>query len=283
MSKAVLGLDHAVIAVHNLEASCKVYNKLGFTHVPMGNHQNRATANYCIMFPDTYLELLGMNEPDLPDFGFKEFLTTRGEGFQRLANGTPEADDIARDLTAAGLDIQGPLLLERPQEEPPGMVTFNNVMIPKEQTAGIWTFFCCHRTPDLMRTPAWMSHANGAVALASATTIVEDLDASRTALTKIYGAAAIHEAPHGFSVHLPKGRVHVATAQGFPTLHIGAAVPSGPLPRWYALRIAVKDLGATEQYLAANHVVPEHMFDGSLRISPKDASGVLIEFVADTH
>jgi hypothetical protein len=153
MSKAVLGLDHAVIAVNDLEAARKVYNTLGFTNVPMGDHQNRATANYCIMFPDTYLELLGMNAPDLPDFGFKEFLSTRGEGFQRLANGTPEADDIARELRERGLEIDDPLLLERPQEEPKGMVTFNNVMIPKEQTAGIWTFFCCHRTPDLMRTP----------------------------------------------------------------------------------------------------------------------------------
>jgi catechol 2,3-dioxygenase-like lactoylglutathione lyase family enzyme len=283
MSKAVLGLDHAVIAVNDLEASCKVYNKLGFTNVPMGNHQNRATANYCIMFPDTYLELLGMNQPELPDFGFKEFLSTRGEGFQRLANGTPEADDIAAELRERGLQIEDPLLLERPQEEPKGMVTFNNVMIPKEQTAGIWTFFCCHRTPDLMRTPAWLKHANGAVALASATAIVEDLAAAREALSKVYGKDALHEAPHGFSAHLPRGKVHVTTPEGFPTLHIGAAVPKGPLPRWYALRIAVKDLGATEQYLAAKHVVPEHMFDGSLRIFPEDACGVLIEFGAAVH
>ena len=142
MSQAILGLDHAVIAVEDLESARDAYERLGFTHVPMGNHQNRATANYCIMFPDTYLELLGMNEPDLPDFGFKEFLATRGQGFQRLANGTPDADRIAADLQAAGLEIQGPILLERPQDEPAGMVTFHNVMIPKEQTAEIWTFFC---------------------------------------------------------------------------------------------------------------------------------------------
>lgn len=283
MSKAVLGLDHAVIAVNDLEAARKIYNTLGFTNVPMGDHQNRATANYCIMFPQTYLELLGMNQPDLQNFGFKNFLATRGEGFQRLANGTPEADDIAAELRSRGLDIKDPLLLERPQEEPKGMVTFNNVMIPPEQTAGIWTFFCCHRTPDLMRTPAWLKHANGAVALASATAIVEDLEASRAALAKVYGKDAIHDAPHGFSVHLPRGRVHVATPQGFPTLHIGAAVPQGPLPRWYALRIAVKDLGATEQYLVAKRVVPEHLFDGSIRIFPEDACGVLIEFVAAGH
>lgn len=281
MHKAVLGLDHAVIAVHDLEQARAAYNKLGFTNVPMGDHQNRATANYCIMFPSTYLELLGMNAPDLPDFGFKEFVSTRGEGFQRLANGTPDADAICAELNAAGLTVQPPILLERPQEEPAGMVTFHNVMIPKEETAGIWTFFCCHRTPELMRTPAWLEHANGATAVAAVTAIVEDPAAAREALAKVYGADTLQEAPHGFSVILPRGKVHVTTPAGFPTLHIGAPVPKGPLPRWYAIRIAVKDLGATEQYLAGQHVVAERLFDGSLRIHPDDACGVLMEFV--TH
>ncbi|HKK30395.1 MAG TPA: VOC family protein [Alphaproteobacteria bacterium] len=280
MRKDLLGLDHAVIAVHDLEKARAAYNKLGFTNVPMGDHRNRATANYCIMFPDTYLELLGMNAPDLPDFGFKDFLATRGEGFQRLANGSSDADATAADLNGAGLPVEGPVLLERPQDQPAGMVTFHNVMIPKEETAGIWTFFCCHRTPELMRTPAWLQHRNGATALASVTAIVEDLQPARAALAKVYGADTLHDAPYGFSAHLPKGRVHVTTPDSFPVLHIGAPVPKGPLPRWYAMRIAVKDLGATEQYLAGHHIVAEHLFDGSLRIHPDDACGVMLEFVA---
>jgi catechol 2,3-dioxygenase-like lactoylglutathione lyase family enzyme len=280
MRKAVLGLDHAVIAVQDLEKARTTYSKLGFTHVPRGDHQGRATANYCIMFKDTYLELLGVNAPELPDFGFKEFLSTRGEGFQRLANGTSDADTIAAELSAAGLPVQGPILLERPQEEPAGMVTFHNVMIPKEETAGIWTFFCCHRTPELMRTPAWLDHPNGATALASVTTVVQDVDASRGALAKVYGDEALKDAPHGFTVHLPKGKIHVSTFEAFPTLHIGAAAPQGPLPRWYAMRIAVKDLGGTEQHLLGQHVPFEHLPEGSIRIHPADACGVLMEFVA---
>jgi len=280
MSQAILGLDHAVIAVHDLEAARAVYTRLGFTHVPMGDHRNRATANYCIMFPQTYLELLGMNQPDLPDFGFKEFLATRGEGFQRLANGTPEADDIAAELRSRGLEIDDPLLLERPQAYPAGMVTFNNVMIPKEQTAGIWTFFCCHRTPDLMRTPEWLSHANGAVALASVTAIVSDLDPARQGLGKVYGADRVRQAAHGLSVDLPRGRVDVVLAKNFATLHPGAALPAGVLPRWYAMRLAVADLQATAAHLNRQGVAAETLADGSLRVLPGDACGVLMEFVA---
>ena len=279
MSQAILGIDHAVIAVDDLEAARGVYERLGFTHVPMGNHQNRATANHCIMFPDTYLELLGINQPELPDFGFKEFLATRGQGLQRLANGTGEADDIARDLKARGLKTQGPILLERPQEAPAGMVTFHNVMIDKAQTAGIWTFFCCHRTPDLMRTPAWLTHANGANALASATSIVEDLGTARAALAKVYGIEQLHDTAYGFKVEPPKGKVQVTTPAQFPVLHIGAEMPNGPLPRWYALRITVSDIGKTEQHLLAEHVPFERLMDGGLRVAPSETCGVLLEFV----
>lgn len=280
MSQAILGLDHAVIAVHDLDAARDVYTRLGFSHVPMGNHQNRATANYCIMFSDTYLELLGMNQPELPDYGFKEFLATRGEGFQRLANGTPDADAIAAELTDRGLQVQGPLLLERPQDEPKGMVTFHNVMVSKEQTAGIWTFFCCHRTPDLMRTPAWLRHPNGAVALASVTAVVSDPDMVREALGKVYGAERVKEVGHGLSVDLPRGRVDVTTPQSFGTLHPGAAVPAGPLPRWYAMRIAVADVQATATHLKSQGVEASVLADGSLRLQPADTCGVLMEFVA---
>lgn len=279
MSQAILGLDHAVIAVKDLEAARAVYERLGFTHVPMGDHQNRATANYCIMFPGTYLELLGMNQPELPDFGFKEFLATRGEGFQRLANGTADADRIAAELTERGLEIQGPILLERPQDEPKGMVTFHNVMIPKEQTAGIWTFFCCHRTPDLMRTPAWLSHANGAVALASVTAIVSDLDATRAGLAKVYGADRVQPADHGLTVALPKGRIDAVQPEAFARLHPGAELPVGPLPRWYAMRIAVSDPAATAAHLKRQGIAAETLADGGLRVRPADACGVLMEFV----
>jgi catechol 2,3-dioxygenase-like lactoylglutathione lyase family enzyme len=280
MSQAILGLDHAVIAVNDLDAACTVYNRLGFTNVPMGNHMNRATANYCIMFPDTYLELLGMNEPHLEDFGFKAFLAERGEGFQRLANGTSDADTIAAHLTGNGLEIMGPMLLERPQAYPEGMVTFHNVMIPPAQTDGIWTFFCCHKTPELMRTPEWMEHANGAVAMATATSVVEDLSVARAALTKVYGAGALVDTPYGFATDLPRGQVKVTTRENFAQVHPGAEAPAGGLPAWSGLRLTVKDVAETAAYLATQGIATEKLADGSLRVAKADACGVLMEFAA---
>ena len=65
----VIGLDHCIIAVSDLEGARQDYEKLGFTTAPLGNHQNKATANHCLMFPETYLELLGINEPHVKGLG----------------------------------------------------------------------------------------------------------------------------------------------------------------------------------------------------------------------
>ena len=53
-------LDHIVIAVKNLDAAVATYRKLGFTLTPRGLHEGKGTGNHCIMFPNTYVELLGI-------------------------------------------------------------------------------------------------------------------------------------------------------------------------------------------------------------------------------
>src|SRR5688572_4659608 len=69
----MLQLDHAVIAVQNLEAAMEEYRGLGFTVIRGGIHANRATENALIVFANgTYLELLAATGearlPDLIDF-----------------------------------------------------------------------------------------------------------------------------------------------------------------------------------------------------------------------
>lgn len=54
-----LCLDHAIVAVHDLEQAIHDHRSLGFTVIPGGVHANRATHNALIAFANgTYLELL---------------------------------------------------------------------------------------------------------------------------------------------------------------------------------------------------------------------------------
>src|SRR5215470_482095 len=57
----ILGVDHVVVVVRDLDAAAAQWRKLGFTLSPRGTHSPQmGTANYTIMFGEDYLELIGV-------------------------------------------------------------------------------------------------------------------------------------------------------------------------------------------------------------------------------
>lgn len=280
MNKPIIGLDHVIIGVKDLDGARADWMRLGFVTAPRGDHAGKATSNYCIMFPDTYLELLGILRPEMEDANrLGAALETRGEGLQRLALGTSDADAARADLDAAGLHPDGPFDLARPSEEPKGIVRFRNLVLPATDTAGLGMFLCGHKTPELMRTPAWVKHPNGAKAFAGITAVVDDPAATAAAFEKVFGAGSASEASYGRCVETGRGVIHLATREGFPKLHKGAVAPeTGALPIWYALRIAVDSAQGVADVLAGNAVAFEPI-EGGVRVDPTRARGVLLEFI----
>src|SRR5260370_12004060 len=92
MDNAIAGIDHVSVGVRDLERARLGWSRLGFTLSPRGRHIGQGTANYCIMFPSDYVELLGIVDPS--DFvqRLDTFLAQR-EGLMAAAfapAGTPE-------------------------------------------------------------------------------------------------------------------------------------------------------------------------------------------------
>lgn len=277
--RPIIGLDHIIIAVADLESARTTWNRLGFANAPMGDHVGRATANYCLMFPETYLELLGINQPEIDAGSLGEMLRTRGEGLLRVALGTPDADAAKARLVAMGLHPEGPQDLARPSEEPKGIVRFRNLFIPTSDTAGLGLFLCGHKTPELMRTEAWMRHPNGARAFAGATAIVADVDTTVTAFEKVFGPGSATRKSYGAAVDTGRGTIWLTTEGGFAERHKGAAAPKLPLPAYYALTIAVTDPDATAAHLSGTGVPFERIDPDTVRVAPEHACGVLLELV----
>jgi len=278
MTDALLGIDHAIIGVRSLAAARAAFERLGFTAAPLGNHVGKATANHCIMFADSYLELLGINEPEHSDtLGLGAFLEARGEGLVKIALGTPDADAARAAIEARGFRPTGPDDLARPLEDPPGaMVRFRNLQIPPEETGGLGTFLCGHRTPALMRPAGSMDHANGARNLAAAAAVADDVDAVAGPWARLLGRP-----PAGGALDTGRGLVHLAA----PESAAESAGPFGPLPDplparpfWLGLRIEVASTGAVLRLLRENGVAPASEAPGRVRIAPADACGVPLEF-----
>lgn len=276
----VIGLDHCIIAVEDLDAARQDYEKLGFTAAPLGDHQNRATANHCLMFPETYLELLGVNEPQNPDGGLRDAISARGEGLHRLALGTHDADAVKEQVEALGVRTEGPNDLARPSKEPEGMVRFRNLFLQPEDLAGVPVFICGHKTPELMRNERLTTHANGANRFAGVTAIVGDPKSTAQALAKLFGEASVRETGYGVEMDTGRGFVRLATDATIGDAHPGLDThPASERPIWHVLSIGVDDLNATEAMLQKNGV-PNRRIGDVVRVGRAAARGLVLEFVS---
>lgn len=164
--KHILGLDHVMVTVRDLDASAAAWKRLGFTISPRGTHSaHLGSGNYTIMFGDDYLELLGILAETEHNKPMRDFLKTR-EGVERVAFTTSDAAAGVAELQARGIDADGPVHFGRPVELPyggTGEAKFNVFRWPLDEApGGIRIFACQHLTRDTVWIPELQSHANGA-------------------------------------------------------------------------------------------------------------------------
>jgi len=142
-------IDHAVIAVRDLDVAAGHFSELGFTLTPRGHH-GIGSQNHCIMLGSTYIELLvaPVAHPWL------DYYRAFGEGLAAIALSTPDADVTYKALKTSG--ARPPMDLSRPVDG--GVARFRLVQL--ENAPQI--FFVQHLTHELIWRPEWQRHANGA-------------------------------------------------------------------------------------------------------------------------
>lgn len=163
----VIGIDHAVIMVQDLDKAAENYRRLGFTVSPRGTHSaHMGTGNYTIMFDPDYMELLGVLTATEHNAPARAFLDKQGEGIERIAFTAVDSSAGAEEIRARGLTPIGPTDFERPVTLPDGTVSaakFRTFMWPTaEAPGGVRIFACQHKTRETVWIPELMRHANAA-------------------------------------------------------------------------------------------------------------------------
>ena len=241
MFRHIVGLDHAVILVRDLDRARDTYERLGFTLTPRGQH-SLGSRNHCIMFGRDYLELMALPAAPPPAFQyFAEFLQ-RGEGVGALALATDDAVAAQAELTRAGIAAEAPLALSRPVESL-GEARFTLVQLPPEQTPGFRTFLCEHHTRDIVWRPEYQKHALGVQAIDSVSIAAVD--------PALYGALF--------------GRLPVEFLRA-------------PVTAVTALQFRVADRARASETLRRGGFSPAALADGSLVVAAGDAHGVALSF-----
>lgn len=280
MTPPITGLDHLLVGVRDLEAARAVYTRLGFTATPRGSHIGWGTANYCIMFERDYVELLGIVDPTQFTNRLDEFLERR-EGLMALAFATSDAAAAYAGLTAAGVEAEPPRDLARNLELPGGAVLprFEIVDLPAAATPALPSFLCRHLTPELVRRPEWLVHANGARALAAVTVVVEEPRALEAAYARLLGAGALTATDDILTVRAGDVALVFVTADDFGVLYpeIDLDLSTGP-PLIAAMTVAVADPAETSAVLDDAGIAHVRGGHGALVVPPTETCGVVLEF-----
>ncbi len=164
--KNVIGIDHAVVVVGDLDKAAANWKRLGFTVSPRGTHSaSMGTGNFTVMLDPDYFELLGVLAETEHNTPTRAFLAKR-EGIERIALTAIDSAAGAEEIRARGLEPLGPTDFERPVTMPSGIQSsakFRTFGWPiAEAPGGVRIFACQHKTRETVWIPELMRHANGA-------------------------------------------------------------------------------------------------------------------------
>ena len=277
----IAGIDHVIVAVRDLENARTAWSRLGFTLSPRGRHIGQGTANYCIMFPSDYVELLGIVDPS--DFVQRlDAFLARREGLMATAFApTAALEEVRSALLNLQLHPSEPRPLGRQLELPEGTVVprFTLISLPQDETPGLDSFICAHLTPELMRRPEWLDHPNGARGLKGIHVLVESTAPLLEAYDRLFGIQQVTTTDAVATIHVGRHRIVFSTPDDFLTMHPGLDLdPEFPLPGIISLELGVELRDRTADYLAQWQIAFDEMPDGTLVVPPSEANGAVLFF-----
>lgn len=279
--KHILGADHVVVTVRDLDAAAAQWRRLGFTLSPRGTHSPQmGTGNYTIMFGEDYLELLGVLHDTEQNKPTRDLLKNR-EGIERTAFTTDDAAAGAADLVARGLKPLGPVHFGRPVDLPnggKGEAKFNVFRWPLDQSPGGMRIFACqHLTRNTVWIPELQQHANGASRIVAIEILSADPKAAAAHMSRLIDQP-VASTDGAFRMHSGGKRadfVFYDAAQftkRYPDAVRAGAAPEGAA----ALVIGTSDLAAATNALGASGVAHH----GIVSVPAHAANGVVVSFAA---
>ena len=281
--KNVIGIDHAVVVVKDLDAAAETWKRLGFTLSPRGTHSAKmGSGNYTIMLDPDYIELLGILAETDHNVPTRNFLAQRGEGIERIAFTAIDSAAGAEEIRAKGFEPIGPIDFERPVPLPDGTISAARFRVFQwpvaEAPGGLRIFACQHKTRETVWIPELMRHVNGAKQLKQALIVTPDPSKDAAHLSRLIDRDGRPESDGAVTVASGGDRADFVflTRDQLAARYPGVSLSGLPERGGAGLVLASYDLAATAKALGAAAV---HS-GTSLVVPPAAATGPLLAFVA---
>jgi hypothetical protein len=280
--KNVVGIDHAVVVVKDLDKAAENWKRLGFTVSPRGTHSAKmGSGNATIMLDPDYIELLGVLAETEHNAPTRAFLAKRGEGIERVAFTAVDSAAGAEEIRARGYEPVGPTDFERPVTMPDGSLSAARFRIFQwpiaEQPGSLRIFACQHKTRETVWIPELMKHANGAKRLEQVLVVSPDCAKDAAHLARMIDCDVKAEPDGVFGVasgsdradfvFLTKGQL----GRRYPEVSLAGLPERGGA----GLVLATSDLAAAEKAVGGSGVRSGE----TVCVAPAAANGALLAFV----
>ena len=248
------GINHLVLAGHDLEAMRSHYADLGFTVTPRGQHPF-GTGNSLVQLHGTYLELLAVTAPqDVPEhraghFSFAAFnrdYLARHDGFSMLVLDTADALADIKAWRAAGLHTYEPFDFSRTAKMADGQestVGFSLAFVSHPAAPWLGLFACQHYSPQYFEQPRYLQHANGAMRVQDVWIVGETAPDLAGFMQTVTGAKATMDDPSATTLRTPIGVIVLARPQTFASAFGLAAPHPDDGPHLAGLTLACQTIG----------------------------------------
>jgi hypothetical protein len=281
--KNIIGIDHTVVVVKDLDGAAENWRRLGFTVSPRGTHSAKmGTGNYTIMFGSDYVELLGVLVATDLNAPSRSFLDRTGGGIERVALTTRDAAAGAAEIRARGFEPIGPTDFERPVNLPDGSQSaakFSTYQWPVDEApGGLRLFACQHKTRHTVWIPELQKHANTAKAIAHVMVVSPQPKADAAHLARMIDGGVYEGADGDFVVPSGPDRADFVfvTREQIAKNYSDVSLVGLPERGGAALVLKVADLAAAEKAVGAIGVKSAK----AIVVPPAAANGVLLAFVA---
>jgi Glyoxalase-like domain len=280
--KNVVGIDHAVVVVRDLDHAAANWKRLGFTVSPRGTHSAKmGSGNATIMLDPDYIELLGVLVETEHNAPTRAFLAKRGEGIERIAFTAVDSAAGAEEIRARGYEPVGPTDFERPVTMPDGSVSAARFRIFQwpiaEAPGGLRIFACQHKTRETVWIPQLMKHANGAKHLEQVLVVSPDCAKDAAHLARMIDSGVRAEADGAVAVPSGSDRADFVfltrdqLGRRYPEVALAGLSERGGA----GLVLATSDLAAAEKAIGSSGI----RSGGAVCVAPAAANGALLAFV----
>jgi len=251
-------LDHVGHFVPDPEAASRALARAGFAPTPASIQSNpdpaggapmlTGTGNVTAMFARGYIEVL-FKTADTPLGRELDAALARYHGVHLAAFSVMDAAAAHGRLATAGFRMQPLVQMQRPVDTAgiPGTAAFTLARLERGQMPEGRIQILTHRSEHVVWQPRWLTHPNGALALASVMFAVADVAEAAGRFARFTGRQA-SPSTHGQTIALDRGRVDLVTAETFAQMLPEVPVPSLPFAGIYGIR--VRSLSALEAMLA---------------------------------